>query len=137
MEQSTSKYELQGEYVLPGSRDRNPAGKEKGNLFQKVITGHLGSMISSMGRWRMRLEVPKAEIAEMLPLARLLSRSSDPAVQSRSKVMIYLYVMAEIYRVLNVNGLLIHTGPLSWVLLLLLPRRGISLSHILETCASA
>lgn len=85
LEQSTSKYELQGEYVLPGSRDRNPAGKEKGNLFQKVITGHLGSMISSMGRWRMRLEVPKAEIAEMLPLARLISRSSDPAVQSRSK----------------------------------------------------
>ncbi|KAL1539650.1 protein TIC236, chloroplastic-like protein [Salvia divinorum] len=85
LEQSNSKYELQGEYVLPGPRDRNPAGKEKGSLFQKVMTGHLGSMISSMGRWRMRLEVPNAEIAEMLPLARLLSRSSDPAVQSRSK----------------------------------------------------
>ncbi|KAL1546608.1 protein TIC236, chloroplastic-like isoform X1 [Salvia divinorum] len=85
LEQSNSKYELQGEYVLPGSRDRSPAGKEKGSLYQKVMTGHLGSMISSMGRWRMRLEVPNAEIAEMLPLARLLSRSSDPAVQSRSK----------------------------------------------------
>ncbi|KAL6501939.1 hypothetical protein OROGR_027072 [Orobanche gracilis] len=85
LEQSNSKYELQGEYVLPGSRDRGPAGKEKGSLFQKAVTGHLGSVISSMGRWRMRLEVPNAEIAEMLPLARLLSRSSDPAVQSRSK----------------------------------------------------
>ncbi|KAL9176932.1 hypothetical protein ABFS82_01G026400 [Erythranthe guttata] len=85
LEQSNSKYELQGEYVLPGSRDRSPTGKEKGSLFQKVMTGHLGSVISSMGRWRMRLEVPNAEIAEMLPLARLLSRSSDPAVQSRSK----------------------------------------------------
>ncbi|KAL3650861.1 hypothetical protein CASFOL_007264 [Castilleja foliolosa] len=85
LEQSNSKYELQGEYVLPGSRDRGPSGKEKSSLFQKVVTGHLGSMISSMGRWRMRLEVPNAEIAEMLPLARLLSRSSDPAVQSRSK----------------------------------------------------
>ncbi|CAA0810610.1 embryo defective 2410 [Striga hermonthica] len=85
LEQSSSKYELQGEYVLPGSRDRSPAGKEKSSLFQKVVTGHLGSVISSMGRWRMRLEVPSAEIAEMLPLARLLSRSSDPAVQSRSK----------------------------------------------------
>ncbi|GAB2284873.1 hypothetical protein Dimus_019325 [Dionaea muscipula] len=49
------------------------------------MAGHLGSMISSMGRWRMRLEVPRAEAAEMLPLARLLSRSTDPAVQSRSK----------------------------------------------------
>ncbi|KAL0394014.1 UNVERIFIED_CONTAM: protein, chloroplastic [Sesamum latifolium] len=86
LEQSSSKYELQGEYVLPGSRDRSTAGKETGSLFQRVMTGHLGSMISSMGRWRMRLEVPNAEIAEMLPLARLLSRSSDPAVQSRSKV---------------------------------------------------
>lgn len=85
LEQSSSKYELQGEYVLPGSRDRSPAGKEKGSLFQRVMTGHLGSMIASMGRWRMRLEVPNAEIAEMLPLARLISRSSDPAVQSRSK----------------------------------------------------
>lgn len=91
MEQSNSKYELQGEYVLPGSRDRSPAGKEKGSLFQKAMTGHFGSMISSMGRWRMRLEVPNAEIAEMLPLARLISRSSDPAVQSRSKVMILFY----------------------------------------------
>ncbi|KAL0312033.1 UNVERIFIED_CONTAM: protein, chloroplastic [Sesamum radiatum] len=86
LEQSSSKYELQGEYVLPGSRDRSTTGKETGSLFQRVMTGHLGSMISSMGRWRMRLEVPNAEIAEMLPLARLLSRSSDPAVQSRSKM---------------------------------------------------
>lgn len=85
LEQSNSKYELQGEYVLPGSRDRNPAGKERGSLFQRAMTGHLGSVVSSMGRWRMRLEVPHAEIAEMLPLARLVSRSSDPAVQSRSK----------------------------------------------------
>ncbi|XP_027180543.1 uncharacterized protein LOC113779220 [Coffea eugenioides] len=85
LEQSNSKYELQGEYVLPGSRDRSPAGKERGSLFRRAMTGHLGSVISSMGRWRMRLEVPRAEIAEMLPLARLLSRSSDPAVRFKSK----------------------------------------------------
>ncbi|XP_059640510.1 protein TIC236, chloroplastic [Cornus florida] len=85
LEQSNSQYELQGEYVLPGTRDRNPAGKERGSLFKRAMAGHLGSVISSMGRWRMRLEVPRAEIAEMLPLARLLSRSTDPAVQSRSK----------------------------------------------------
>lgn len=76
--------------MLPGSRDRNPGGKERGSLFHRVMSGHLGRVISSMGRWRMRLEVPGAEIAEMLPLARLLSRSSDPAVQSRSKVVVYL-----------------------------------------------
>ncbi|CAI9299847.1 unnamed protein product [Lactuca saligna] len=48
LEQSNSRYELQGEYVLPGSR----AGKEtgKGNLLRRAMTGHLGSVISSMGR---------------------------------------------------------------------------------------
>ncbi|KAI4376157.1 hypothetical protein MLD38_013947 [Melastoma candidum] len=85
LEQSSSRYELQGEYVLPGSRDRNQTGGESGGLLQRALTGHLGSVISSMGRWRMRLEVPQAEVAEMLPLARLLSRSTDPAVHSRSK----------------------------------------------------
>lgn len=86
MEQINSRYELQGEYVLPGTRDRNFSGKERDGLFKRAMTGHLGSVISSMGRWRMRLEVPRAEVAEMLPLARLLSRSADPAVRSRSKV---------------------------------------------------
>lgn len=85
LEQSNSKYELRAEYVLPGSRERKPVGQERGSLFRKAMTGHLGSVISSMGRWRVRLEVPKAEISEMLPLARLLSRNTDPAVQSRSK----------------------------------------------------
>ncbi|RRT61945.1 hypothetical protein B296_00043801, partial [Ensete ventricosum] len=81
----SSRYELQGEYVLPGTRDRYPGNKEQDGLFKKAMAGHLGTVISSMGRWRMRLEVPGAEVAEMLPLARLLSRSTDPAVQSRSK----------------------------------------------------
>ncbi|CAK9179201.1 unnamed protein product [Ilex paraguariensis] len=92
LEQSNSQYELQGEYVLPGTRDRNPSGKERGSMFRRAMTGHLGSVISSMGRWRMRLDVPRAEIAEVLPLARLISRSTDPAVQSRSKVVLYLNV---------------------------------------------
>jgi len=84
--------------VLPGTRDRNPGGKESGSLLRRAMAGHLGSVISSMGRWRMRLEVPRAEIAEMLPLARLLSRSTDPAVQSRSKVVFRLvYVRMHIY----------------------------------------
>ncbi|CAD5167233.1 unnamed protein product [Musa acuminata subsp. malaccensis] len=85
LEQASSRYELQGEYVLPGARDRYPGNKEQDGLFKKAMSGHLGTVISSMGRWRMRLEVPGAEVAEMLPLARLLSRSTDPAVQSRSK----------------------------------------------------
>ncbi|XP_010254207.1 PREDICTED: uncharacterized protein LOC104595255 isoform X2 [Nelumbo nucifera] len=85
LEQNNSRYELQGEYVLPGTRDRHPTGKERSGLLKRAMAGQLGSVISSMGRWRMRLEVPRAEVAEMLPLLRLLSRSTDPAVRSRSK----------------------------------------------------
>ncbi|XP_074280480.1 protein TIC236, chloroplastic isoform X2 [Silene latifolia] len=85
LEQSYSRYELQGEYVLPGTRDRKSSPNESGSFFSKAMAGHLESVISSMGRWRVRLEVPQAEAAEMLPLARLLSRSTDPAVHSRSK----------------------------------------------------
>ncbi|KAL0553286.1 hypothetical protein IC582_007175 [Cucumis melo] len=85
LEQSNSRYELQGEYVLPGSRDRNVTDKESTGFLKKAMASHLSSVISSMGRWRMRLEVPRAEVAEMLPLARLLSRSTDPSVHSRSK----------------------------------------------------
>ena len=79
--------------MLPGTRDRNSIIKERGSLLERAMAGHLGSMISSMGRWRMRLIVPRAEIAEMLPIARLFSRITDPAVQSRSKVSFYFNVM--------------------------------------------
>ncbi|KAG8053184.1 hypothetical protein GUJ93_ZPchr0001g29271 [Zizania palustris] len=85
LEQANSKYELQGEYVLPGTRDRFPMESQSNGFIEKAMGGHLGSIMSSMGRWRMRLEVPGAEVAEMLPLARLLSRSTDPAIRSRSK----------------------------------------------------
>ncbi|XP_061359585.1 protein TIC236, chloroplastic-like isoform X2 [Gastrolobium bilobum] len=85
LQQNYSCYELQGEYVLPGSRDRNPIDREGGGLLKRLMSGHIGSVISSMGRWRMKLEVRRAEVAEMFPLARLLSRSMDPAVHSRSK----------------------------------------------------
>ncbi|TKY58188.1 hypothetical protein E2542_SST15244 [Spatholobus suberectus] len=84
LQQNYSCYELQGEYVLPGTRDRNPVDRE-GGLIKRLMSGHIGNAISSMGRWRMKLEVPRAEVAEMLPLARLFSRSMDPAVRSRSK----------------------------------------------------
>lgn len=86
LEQANSKYELQGEYVFPGTRDRFPLESPSNGFIEKAMGGHLGSIMSSMGRWRMRLEVPGAEVAEMLPLARLLSRSTDPVIRSRSKV---------------------------------------------------
>ncbi|KAL4603693.1 hypothetical protein ACB092_10G142500 [Castanea dentata] len=106
LELSSSRYELQGEYVLPGTRDRSPAGKESGGLLKRAMAGNLGSVISSMGRWRMRLEVPRAEVAEMLPLARLLSRSTDPAVHSRSKDLFLQSLQSVGLYTDNVKGLL-------------------------------
>lgn len=88
MEQSHSYYEIQGEYVLPGARDSIPVDIKGDGIVERFLSEHLGSVISSMGRWRMKLEVPRAEVAEMLPLARLLSQSMDPAVLSRSKVVV-------------------------------------------------
>ncbi|KAF2286914.1 hypothetical protein GH714_035314 [Hevea brasiliensis] len=44
LEQTSSRYELQGEYVLPGTRDRSLAGKERGDLFKRAMTGQLGSV---------------------------------------------------------------------------------------------
>ncbi|CAJ1973770.1 unnamed protein product [Sphenostylis stenocarpa] len=85
LEQSHSHYEMQGEYVLPGARDCNPVDTKGDGILERFLSEHVGSVISSMGRWRTKLEVPRADIAEMLPLARLLSRSMDPAVLSRSK----------------------------------------------------
>lgn len=87
---------------MPGTRDRTPAGEEGGGLLKRAMDGHLGSVISSMGRWRMRLEVPTAEVAEMLPLARLLSRITDPAVRSRSKVEFHLNMLKFITYIIRI-----------------------------------
>lgn len=94
LEQANSKYEVQGEYVFPGTRDRFPVESQSNGFIEKAMGGHLGSIMSSMGRWRMRLEVPGAEVSEMLPLARLLSRSTDPVIRSRSKVHIWSFKSA-------------------------------------------
>ncbi|CAK8568700.1 unnamed protein product [Lathyrus sativus] len=84
-EQSNSHYELQGEYVLPGNRSCNAVDGKEDSFLKSRVSRNLSRVISSMGRWRMKLDVCRAEIAEILPLARLLFRSMDPTVLSRSK----------------------------------------------------
>jgi hypothetical protein len=37
------------------------------------------------GRWRVKLDVPEADLTEMLPATRILSQSKDPEVAYRSK----------------------------------------------------
>lgn len=86
MEQNYSRYEVQGEYVLPGVY--SPFDEKVSGSPKKPMSVHLSRVISSMGRWRMKLEIPRAEVAEVLPLARLFSRSMDPYVGSISKVVL-------------------------------------------------
>ncbi|PKA54157.1 hypothetical protein AXF42_Ash018167 [Apostasia shenzhenica] len=106
LQQACSRYEIQGEYVLPGIRDRHSSKKKGVGFLKRAMAGHLGSVISSMGRWRMRLEVPGAEVSEMLPLARLLSRSTDPAVQFRSKDFFILSVLSDGFHAESLRDLL-------------------------------
>lgn len=109
LEQAYSKYELQGEYVLRGQR----AGEKERDeevMLEKAMGGQLGTFITSMGRWRLRLEVPQAEVSEMLPVARLLSRSSDPAVVSRSKEIFLQGVQNAGFSADNAKELLDYIG---------------------------
>lgn len=90
LEQADSRYELEGEYVLPGTREHagereRESETESDGILEQAIPGQLRGMITSIGRWRLRLDVPRAQIAEMLPAARILSGSHDPAELFRSK----------------------------------------------------
>jgi hypothetical protein len=105
LEQANSQYEVQGEYVLRGQR----AGEKERDeevMWERAMAGQLGTFITSMGRWRLRLDVPHAEVSEMLPVARLLSRSSDPAVVSRSKELFLQGVQTAGFSAENLKELL-------------------------------
>jgi hypothetical protein len=105
LEQANSQYEVQGEYVLRGQR----AGEKERDeevMWERAMAGQLGTFITSMGRWRLRLDVPHAEVSEMLPVARLLSRSSDPAVLSRSKELFLQGVQTAGFSAENLKELL-------------------------------
>ncbi|CAI5527560.1 unnamed protein product, partial [Closterium sp. Naga37s-1] len=128
LEQANSRYEVQGEYVLPGmrewdrERDRDrttsshsastptpdaaataaAAASERGvdaewgaGGRQRAMPGQLQAMMTSIGRWRLRLDVPHADVSEMLPGLRILSRSHDPAVLLRSKEL-FLHGIEEV-----------------------------------------
>ncbi|CAI5993110.1 unnamed protein product [Closterium sp. NIES-64] len=128
LEQANSRYEVQGEYVLPGmrewdrERDRDrttsshsastptpdaaataaAAASERGADMewggggrQRAMPGQLQAMMTSIGRWRLRLDVPHADVSEMLPGLRILSRSHDPAVLLRSKEL-FLHGIEEV-----------------------------------------
>jgi len=72
LQQQQSRYEVQGEYVLPPSF--NIPGSTA-DLFDKNAIDSLKS--SSTGRWRLRLDAPHAQIQDITPLARVLQTVND------------------------------------------------------------
>ena len=61
------------------------AETEAEELLTWAMPPQMHALMRGVGRWRLRLDVPHAEVAELLPAARLLSSSYDPAALLRSK----------------------------------------------------
>lgn len=65
--------------------DRSEAETEAEELLTWAMPPQMHALMRGVGRWRLRLDVPHAEVAELLPAARLLSSSYDPQALLRSK----------------------------------------------------
>ena len=76
VQQKMSRYELQGEYVLPTLR-KDKSGLDMASAWSQVRNRNLASAKRGAGRWRWHVSVPHASIEEMLPAAQLLSRATS------------------------------------------------------------
>ncbi|UPQ99883.1 chloroplast protein TIC236 [Chloropicon primus] len=85
IQQKRSRYELQGEYVLPTTKDK--ATLDMATALSQMRNSNLSTISPRGGRWRWQVSVPQAAIEEMLPAAQLLSRatSSYPIDYSNAK----------------------------------------------------
>lgn len=81
LQQKESRYEVQGEYVLPSSF-KLPSSTA--DLFNP---GDLDDSLEKNGRWRIRVDAPYAEIQDLTPLARLLQSVNNqfPADYEKAK----------------------------------------------------
>lgn len=81
LQQQSSRYEVQGEYVLPSSfKLPSSAGDLIGPVDGSDTPGN-------SGRWRLRLDAPFAEIQDLMPLGRLVQSVNNqfPADYERAK----------------------------------------------------
>jgi len=74
LQQQNSRYELQGEYVLPtvGIATAPP----QKSLVEMVAMNEAGLPWAAGGRWRWQISVPGAEVEEMLPALQILAAAS-------------------------------------------------------------
>jgi hypothetical protein len=83
LQQKNSRYEVQGEYVIPPTVAMPTSTSDLARQRRQDA----GLDQSSTGRWRMRVDVPSADMQEILPAARLLQNAASraPADYGRAK----------------------------------------------------
>lgn len=80
LQQQQSRYEMQGEYVLPSSFKLPSSAAD-------LMNPEDGNDAPGNGRWRLRLDAPYAEIQDLTPLGRLVQSVNNqfPADYERAK----------------------------------------------------
>ena len=79
LQQKTSRYEVQGEYVIPTVTSIPHSTADLQWLHAPGEEHGTSQAISKLGRWRLRVDVPSADMQEILPAARLLQSAASRA----------------------------------------------------------
>lgn len=82
LQQRQSRYEIQGEYVVPPTTKLPRSAADLASRRQQD-----NQNLQATGRWRLRMDVPSADMQEILPAARLLQSAASlgPADYERAK----------------------------------------------------
>ncbi|KAL4547159.1 hypothetical protein Ndes2526B_g07937 [Nannochloris sp. 'desiccata'] len=110
LQQRRSKYEVQGEYVVPPSipLPTSAADLARRQAEQRKAAAD-GTAVNSLpvpGRWRLRVDVPTADMQEILPAARLLQSATSrrPADYERAKTAFISAVRSLSLKAEDLNG---------------------------------
>lgn len=105
LQQKHSKYEAQGEYVVPPSM---PLPTSAADLARQQL-GKDAAGKDATGRWRLRVDVPAADMQEILPAARLLqsAASQAPADYERAKTAFIEAVKTAALKASDLNAQLV------------------------------
>ena len=112
LQQRRSKYEVQGEYVVPPSvplptSAADLARRQAEQAEQRKRSGGANTpSLPVAGRWRLRVDVPTADMQEILPAARLLQSATSrrPADYERAKSAFISAVKEIALRAQDLNG---------------------------------
>jgi len=110
LQQRRSKYEVQGEYVVPPSiplpTSAADLARRQAEQRKAAADGTAGRSLPVPGRWRLRVDVPTADMQEILPAARLLQSATSrrPADYERAKTAFISGVKSLALKADDLNG---------------------------------